>query len=72
MLALRNLICVRKSEEFTLCLRHLKRLLTLPHCGHEWSLHAQAVLERIRRELVRITVSEDGRGWTFGRGDDGS
>jgi alpha-glucan,water dikinase len=54
-LALRNLVCIRKSEEFTLCLRHLKRLLALPRSGHEWSLHAQAVLERIRRELVRIT-----------------
>jgi alpha-glucan,water dikinase len=57
-LALRNLVCVRKSEEFTLSLRHLKRLLTLPRSGHEWSLHAQAVLERIRRELVRITDAD--------------
>jgi alpha-glucan,water dikinase len=53
-LALRNLLCVRKSQEFALCQRHLKRLLALPRSGHEWSLHAQAVLERVRRELVRV------------------
>jgi alpha-glucan, water dikinase len=57
-LALRNLVCIRKSEEFALCLRHLKRLLTLPRGGHEWSLHAQSVLERIRRELVRIADAD--------------
>ena len=54
-LALRNVVCIWKSEELTLCLRHLKRMLTLPRGGHEWSLHAQAVLERLRRELVGIT-----------------
>jgi alpha-glucan,water dikinase len=59
-LALRNLVCVRKSDEFSLCLRHLKRLLKLPRGGHEWALHAQAVLERVRRELIRITDA-DGR-----------
>jgi alpha-glucan,water dikinase len=57
-LALRNLVCVRKSEELSLCLRHLQRLLKPPRGGHEWALHAQAVLERIRRELVRITDSD--------------
>lgn len=54
-LGLRNLVCVRKSEELSLCLRHLKRLMKLPRGGHAWALHAQAVLERIRREIVRIT-----------------
>lgn len=59
-LGLRNLVCTRKSEELSLCLRHLMRLLGLPRGGREWALHAQAVLERIRREIVR-TTDEDSR-----------
>jgi alpha-glucan, water dikinase len=57
-LGLRNLVCVRKSEELSLCLRHLKRLAKLARGGHAWALHAQAVLERIRREVVRITDAD--------------
>jgi len=57
-LGLRNLVCARKTDELFLCLSHLKRLLQLPRGGHEWALHAQAVLERIRRELVRITDAD--------------
>lgn len=59
-LALRNLVCVRKSDELWLCLGHLKRLLKLPRGGHDWALHAQAVLERVRRELIHLTDA-DGR-----------
>jgi alpha-glucan,water dikinase len=57
-LALRNLVLTRKSAELSLCLRHLSRLLRLPRGGHDWALHAQAVLERIRRELVCITDAD--------------
>ncbi len=59
-LALRNLACTRRSDELALALRHLYRLAQLPHSGQEFALHAQAVLERIRRELVAITDG-DGR-----------
>lgn len=58
LLAVRNLLCSRGSAELSLCLRHFQRLLTLPRGGHDWALHAQAVLERIRRELVSVADAE--------------
>jgi Phosphoenolpyruvate synthase/pyruvate phosphate dikinase len=53
-LVLRNLCAVRPVEELSLGLRHMQRLWTLPPVGREWALHAQAVLERLRRELVAM------------------
>ncbi len=59
-LALRNLGCTRKSDELTLALRHLQRVTQLPHSGQEFALQVQAVLDRIRRELMAI-ADGDGR-----------
>jgi alpha-glucan,water dikinase len=53
-LALRNLCASRPSEELALGLSHLQRLWTQPPVGREWALHAQAVLERLRRELAAL------------------
>jgi alpha-glucan,water dikinase len=53
-LALRNLCAARPSEELALGLNHLQRLCTQPPVGREWALHAQAVLERLRRELAAL------------------
>jgi len=53
-LVLRNLCVSRPTEELTLGLRHLQRLRQQPHEGRDWALHAQAALERIRRELVAL------------------
>ena len=53
-LGLRNLCASRPSEELALGLRHLQRLWTQPRVGREWALHAQAVLERLRRALVAM------------------
>ncbi len=59
-LALRNLGCTRKSDELTLALRHLRRVAQLPRSGQEFALHLQAVIDRIRRELIAI-ADGDGR-----------
>ena len=53
-LVLRNLCASRPSEELALGLSHLQRLWTQPPVGREWALHAQAVLERLRRELAAL------------------
>jgi alpha-glucan,water dikinase len=59
-LSLRNLACTRQSDELALSLRHLQREAQLPHAGQEFALRVQAVLERIRRELVALADC-DGR-----------
>jgi alpha-glucan, water dikinase len=59
-LAVRGLHCSRPTEDLSLGLRHLQRLWALPHAEREWALHAQAVLERIRRELIAM-VDGDAR-----------
>jgi len=53
-LVLRNLCASQPSEELALGLSHLQRLWTQPPVGREWALHAQAVLERLRRELAAL------------------
>ena len=53
-LVLRNLCAARPSEELALGLNHLRRLWIQPPVGREWALHAQAVLERLRRELAAL------------------
>lgn len=59
-LLLRNLLVSRPSEELSLCLAHLRRLMPSPHRGRPWALHAQAVTERLRRELM-ATADRDHR-----------
>jgi alpha-glucan,water dikinase len=57
-LALRNLGLSRPNQELSLCLAHLRKLMAGPRDAREWSLHAQAVLERIRRELAALIDHE--------------
>jgi alpha-glucan,water dikinase len=51
-LALRNLLLSRPSDELRLGLRHMQRLWGEQPEGQEPALHAQAVLERLRRALA--------------------
>jgi len=39
------------SDEFAACLRHWKRLSPLDRFGKDWSLHADSVLDRIKRGI---------------------
>ena len=76
-LVLRNLCDSRPGEELALGLRHLQRLWTQPRMGREWALHAQAVLERLRRALVAMVDGDvrllqplaDHLGHAFGAAD---
>lgn len=53
-LALRNLILSRPNDELRLGLRHLQRLWGENPEGQEGALHAQAILERLRRALASM------------------
>jgi alpha-glucan,water dikinase len=48
---LENIILSLHDEEFVICLRHWRRLSDLPRFGKDWSLHARAVLDRVRRAM---------------------
>ncbi|HMK50336.1 MAG TPA: hypothetical protein VK435_09805, partial [Thermodesulfovibrionales bacterium] len=50
-LVLENLCLSGKDTEFQYILTHWKRLRVMPHFEGEWSLHAESVLERIRRAI---------------------
>jgi alpha-glucan,water dikinase len=50
-LVLENITLSLSDAEFTICLRHWKRLSDMPRFGREWALHARAVLDRLHRGM---------------------
>ncbi len=48
---LENVALSYEDPELGACLRHWERLRSLPRLDAEWSLHAKAVVDRIRRAL---------------------
>jgi alpha-glucan,water dikinase len=54
-LLLENICLSNNDSEARHCLNHWKRLKALPRFGREWSLHAEAVLDRVRRGLGSLT-----------------
>ncbi|MBW2329335.1 MAG: hypothetical protein JRF30_00005, partial [Deltaproteobacteria bacterium] len=50
-MVLENLCFSNDDDEFAHCLRHWARLMEVPRFGREWSLQAEAVLDRLGRAL---------------------
>ncbi|MCK4488352.1 MAG: hypothetical protein KAU38_16525, partial [Desulfobacterales bacterium] len=50
-MVLENVCFSNDDDEFAHCLRHWARLMEVPRFGREWSLQAEAVLDRLGRAL---------------------
>lgn len=48
---LKNLILSHREDELTICLRHWEGLEKAPHREREWSMQAQAVVDRLQRNM---------------------